>query len=438
MSFDVVAFAYFVSESWSRVRLTLEIVVSIGEFMSYVTNVSEIAAKRGINYKLPLKVEPGKVIQLSTELEKPCPFYFGYDIQDKFVSELEKYTFDKIFFFTESHLFDLYGKELYEKINSKFPCVLEFVPSGEKCKYFPVLEETCENLIEKGASKKSILLAFGGGTVGNVVGLAAGMVYRGIRFIEVPTTMTGQTDSTLSNKQAINGKTGKNHFGLYHAPIFIWTDTKYLKTEPAFSKRSGIIEGIKNGFISDATFLDYLEEVLNPDVQFTDEELYQLAFNIILSKLEILKQDPGEKKYGIILEYGHTFGHGIEWLEQSKISHGEAVSFGIKIAAELGKELGLISQEDVDRHYYLIEDKLGFNNPFPGAITTQKLMDAMIADNKKTGEALRFVLLDKIGQCYNPESDFLVTVNEELVKKVVEAFISNVDERHKTKRCNEI
>jgi 3-dehydroquinate synthase len=377
----------------------------------------------GINYSSSLKLEQGKVIQLSTELEKASPFYFGYDIQDKFVSELEKYTFDKIFFFTEPHLFEFYGKELYEKISSKFPCVIEFVPPGEKCKYFSVLEETCENLIAKGASKKSILLAFGGGTVGNVVGLAAGMVYRGIRFIEVPTTMTGQTDSTLSNKQAVNGKTGKNHFGLYHAPIFIWVDTKYLKTEPAFSKRSGIIEGIKNGFISDHTFLDYLAEVLNPDVKFTDEELYQLAYNIILSKLEIIKQDPSEKHYGIILEYGHTFGHGIEWLEQGKISHGEAVSFGMKIAAELGKELGLISPEDVERHYYLIEDKLGFKNPFPAEITTETLMDAMIADNKKTGRELRFVLLDKIGQCYNPEGDFLVTVDQELVKKVVENFI---------------
>ena len=268
------------------------------------------------------------------------------------------------------------------------------------------------------------MISFGGGTVGNIVGLAAGMVYRGIRFIEVPTTMTGQTDSTLSNKQAINGKTGKNHFGLYHAPIFVWADTKYLTTEPTFSKQSGIIEGIKNGFISDSKFLDYLEKVLNPDVKFTQEELYQLTYKIILSKLEIIKQDPSEKHYGIVLEYGHTFGHAIEWLEQGKMLHGEAVSFGMKIAAELSKKLGLISQEDVDRHYYLIEEKLGFNNPFPAGITTERLMEAMVADNKKTGKELRFVLLDKIGQCYNPEGDYLVTVDYILVKEVIENFIS--------------
>jgi 3-dehydroquinate synthase len=384
-----------------------------------------------MNHAQNIEFIPGKVIELSSHLQKPSPFHFGFEIQNSFLSELEKYSFDKIFFFTEPHLFEAYGKELFNKISAKYPCILEFVPPGEKCKYFPVLEETCEKLIAQGASKKSILIAFGGGTVGNVVGLVAGLIYRGIQFIEVPTSMTGQTDSTLSNKQAINGQTGKNHFGLYHSPIFIWVDTKYLKTEPPSSRRSGIIEGIKNGFISDATFLDYLEEVLNPDVKFTDEQLYQLAYNIILSKLEILKQDPSEKIYAITLEYGHTFGHGIEWLE--KITHGEAVSYGMKIAAHLCQELGLISQQDVERHYHLIEDKLGFNNPFPSAITTKKLMDAMIADNKKTGTALRFVLLEKIGQCYNPEEDFLVTVDQELVIKVVEKFIQQEHQRNSVK-----
>ena len=288
-----------------------------------------------MNHNQTFEFVPGKVTTLNTYLEKPSPFYFGYDIQESFMSELEKYSFDQIFFFTEPHLFQSYGKELYDRISEKYTCSLEFVPPGEKCKYFPILEQTCEKLIAKGASKKTILIAFGGGTVGNVVGLAAGLVYRGLRFIEVPTSMTGQTDSTLSNKQAVNGTTGKNHFGLYHSPIFIWSDTKYLKTEPPSSKRSGIIEGIKNGFISDPTFLEYLEETLNPELNFTDEKLTELAYKIILSKLPILQEDPSEKGYGITLEYGHTFGHAIEWIEGGKMSHGEAVSFGMKIAAEL-------------------------------------------------------------------------------------------------------
>ncbi len=382
-----------------------------------------------MKYNQVLEWQQGKMVTLSTHLAKPSPFYFGYDIEDNFLRILSNYECDQLFFFTEPHLFELFGKSLYEKISQHVPCHLEFVPSGEKCKYFSVLEDTCEELIAKGASKKSLLLAFGGGVVGNLVGLAAGLIYRGIRYVEIPTTMMAQTDSTLSNKQAVNGKTGKNHFGLYHAPVFIWTDTKYLTTEPAFGRRSGIIEGVKNGFISDPDFLTYLEGVINPEVKFTDEQLTDLAYKIILSKLEILKRDPSERGYGIILEYGHTFGHGIEWLKQGKMSHGESVSFGMKIAAELAHELGLISEQDVERHYYVIEEKLGFDHPFPPEITAEKLMAAMIADNKKTGQDLRFVILDKIGRCYNPEGDWLATVDPELVRRIVESFIEKYAKR---------
>lgn len=389
-----------------------------------------------MQYDQALEWQQGKMVTLNTHLAKSSPFYFGYDIEENFVATLADYPCDQIFFFTEPHLFEIYGKSLYDKISQHVPCQLEFVPAGEKCKYFPVLEETCEKLIAQGASKKSLLIAFGGGTVGNLVGLVAGLIYRGIRYIEIPTSMTGQTDSTLSNKQAVNGKTGKNHFGLYHAPIFIWADTKYLKTEPAFCRRSGIIEGIKNGFISDESFLVYLEKVLNPEVKFTDEQLTDLAYKIIISKLEILKQDPSEKDLGIILEYGHTFGHGIEWLKQGKMSHGESVSFGMKIAAELAQELGLISEQDVERHYQVIEEKLGFNNPFPAEITADKLMAAMIADNKKTGHDLRFVLLEKIGQCNNPEGDFLVTVDPELVRRIVDSFITKHEQRRSVQTHN--
>ena len=157
---------------------------------------------------------PGKIVQLSTNLEKPSPFFFGYDIEEYLFKELEllEHQFDKIFFFTEGNLLALYGQELFEKLNRKYNCLLEILPAGEKCKKFSVLEDICETLVDQGVSKKSLLVSFGGGTVGNLVGLVAGLIYRGIQFIEIPTSMTAQTDSILSNKQAINSSIGKNHF----------------------------------------------------------------------------------------------------------------------------------------------------------------------------------------------------------------------------------
>jgi 3-dehydroquinate synthetase len=296
---------------------------------------------------------------------------------------LARHSFDRLFFCAEEHVFRLHGQRLYDAARRHFPCQLQFLPAGEACKSFNVLAELCESFVSGNISKKSIVIALGGGVVGNLVGLAAGLTFRGVRYVEVPTTMTAQTDGTLSNKQAINGRKGKNHFGLYHSPLFIWSDTAYLHTEPAESRRCGIVEGIKNGFIADASFLDYLEEELNPALDYSDEQLTELAYRIIQSKLTILRRDPSEKRESIVLEYGHTFGHALEWLARGKLSHGGAVGIGMKLAARLGRELGLISQDLVERHDYLIDDRLGMSAAVPATVTADVPLDAMIHDKRR-------------------------------------------------------
>ena len=373
-------------------------------------------------------VKDGLLMKLSTHLEKPSPFYLGYKIDhNKLIETLEQYQpYDRIFIITEQVVFDLYGAPLLNAFQAQgIPTKVIQIPNGEKSKNFPVLEEIGEALIQDGASKRSILIAFGGGAAGNLAGMLSGLIYRGIRYVEMPTSFTGQTDSTLSNKQAINGKYGKNHFGFYHAPIFIWADTQYLKTEPAVTKRAGIVEAIKNGFISNPQFLNHLSGNLNPDLNFSEQEIFRLVFDIIHSKLDILKRDPTEKHYAIVLEYGHTFGHAIEWMEKGKIIHGEAVAIGMKIAARLSHMMGLITMDTVRLHYDLLENKLGLRNVLPKYVTPQGLMEAMTVDNKKTGKDLRFIVLDKIGSCYNPEGDYLVTIEQPIVRKIVESFIEN-------------
>jgi 3-dehydroquinate synthase len=366
----------------------------------------------------------GRVTTLSTELEHPSPIHFGHRIGPQFLTHLTRHHFDKLFFCAEEHVFRLHGQSLYDEARRHFPCHLQFLPSGEACKSFDVLADVCESFVHGNISKKSIVIALGGGVVGNLVGLAAGLTFRGVRYVEVPTTMTALTDGTLSNKQAINGRKGKNHFGLYHSPLFIWSDTAYLRTEPVESKRCGIVEGIKNGFIADADFLDYLEAELNPAQEYSGSKLTELAYRIIQSKLAILRRDPSEKHESITLEYGHTFGHALEWLAKGKLSHGAAVAIGMKLAARLGHELGLISQDLVRRHDDLIDDRLGMTAAVPASITTDALLDAMIHDNKKTSRDLRFVLLEGAGRCHNPEGDFLVTVDPAVVRRVLDTFLA--------------
>jgi 3-dehydroquinate synthetase len=171
-------------------------------------------------------------------------------------------------------------------------------------------------------------------------------------------------------------------------------------------------------------YYNFLKNNLENDDKHNIFKTHDLALRIIKSKLKIIREDPSEKHYGIILEYGHTFGHGIEWLMQGKMIHGDAVSFGMRIAAELSKEIGLLDQQAVDLHYDIIENKLGYKEPFPAQINSENLLEAMIKDNKKTGRELRFVLLEKIGKCYNPEGDYLITVDLNTVKKVLDRYIN--------------
>jgi 3-dehydroquinate synthase len=362
--------------------------------------------------------------QLQTCLAIPSPLFLGCGIEDQLPAALAGHDFDQLFLFSEPSVFCHFGESLQNRLQASFPCELLMVASGESCKTFASLEEILERLIDAGASKRSLLIAFGGGAVGNLVGMAAALLFRGVRYIEIPTTMTGQTDSVLSNKQAINGSSGKNLFGVYHAPAFIWVDTFYLKTEPLASRRSGIVEGIKNGFIASPSFLAYLEAVLEPSHNYSDEQRHRLVRSLIHSKLPILQQDPSEQHSAITLEYGHTFGHGLEFLLKGRMMHGEAVGIGMRIAARLAQRLGLIDADLVQQHDHLIVDKLGFHTAWPTGIEAGDLLQAMTSDNKKKGRDLRYVLLAEPGRCANPEGDWMMHVDPSVVREVLEAFIA--------------
>ena len=380
------------------------------------------------DYNQKTDFDPHKIIRLDNALEAASSIYFGYDIQEQFPEIFEQSTHDlpadKLFLLTDHSLFDLYGESFFNNLSQKYPNTeLYFLPEGEACKTFEILQQLCNHLVEKGGSKKSVLIAFGGGSIGNITGLAAGLIFRGIRFIEVPTTLSHQTDGVLSNKQAVNGKFGKNHFGLFHAPIFSWIDPYYSRTESLRFKKSGIVEGIKNGLIDQKNFIQYLEKSIKKDGEYSPKELTDLCFKLIASKLEILKKDPTEKHYGIILEYGHTFAHAIEWLAEGALAHGEAVSIGMKIAAELSVALGYIDQDALALHYRLIDEILALKPRFPENIEPASILETMYVDNKKTGADVRYVLLSEIGQCIKGNGDYLISVDKQIVQSVIEKFI---------------
>jgi 3-dehydroquinate synthetase len=240
----------------------------------------------------------------------------------------------------------------------------------------------------------------------------------------MPTTMMGLTDSTLSNKQAVNGKQGKNQYGMYYAPLFIFGDAKYLKSESLTGIKSAIAEGIKNALINDPSLLDFYETCLGGNLDAPDEELLtQMAYMIIQSKLKILAEDPSEKGYGMTLEYGHTFGHAMEFYSDGKVPHGVAVAKGMCIAAELSHRLGHLSREEVDLHYHYFGEKLGLDLNIPEDIGVEDIMSTILADNKKTVKGVKYVMLKTIGECLNPDGDWQVCVDPEIVRDVLFSYM---------------
>ena len=374
----------------------------------------------------------GNMIHFNTYLSPDPTYYFGYGIAPELGRLVSEHEYDKVFLVTNEILNKLYIDILEDSLrayNINYEVII--IPDSEKDKTFVRLESLCETLVEKGITKGSIIMGFGGGCLTNVVGLAAAMIYRGIRYIELPTTFMGVTDSCLSNKQAVNGRHGKNQFGVYKAPLFLFSDTQFLATESMTGRKSAFAEGIKNAFINDESLLAYYENVLATEI-FEDmpmETVTDVAYHVILSKLEILKQDPSEKLFAMALEYGHTFGHAMEFYSGGKLPHGIAVAKGMCIAAELSNALGYLSQKEVDKHYRLFGECLGLDLKIPANISVDNIMDTIKADNKKTVKGVKYVLLKRIGECLNPDGDFQVKVDEGLVRKILHEHNYIIDQK---------
>ncbi len=377
-------------------------------------------------------------ICLSTELTTPSPLFFGYGIENQFCATLTQACAaspaDKVFLVADKTINALHP-ELERSLDRQFSLELILIEPGEASKSWEGLETLCEQLLARGATKRSVVLAFGGGSVGNLAGLAAALLFRGIRYVEIPTTFMHLTDGVLSNKQAINGRNGKNLFGTYYAPLFVWADTRYMETEPIRSRKAGMAEAVKNALISQPELVPYLRDALRRDGNYFAEQLTELALRTIHSKLAILRRDPGEKDYALVLEYGHTFGHAIEWLSQGAMLHGESVAIGMKMAAHLAHERGMISEQTVKLHYELLDACLGLTPALPPQVNADTLMAAMKRDNKRTGENLRFVLLEALGSCAQEGEEPLITIrDDEFILGFLHRFLDAYPEPLKARR----
>ncbi len=277
-------------------------------------------------------------------------------------------------------------------------CESLVLPDGEEYKTLETLQRIFDALLTARFDRNCVLVALGGGVVGDMVGFAAAIYQRGVDFIQVPTTLLAQVDSSVGGKTGVNHPLGKNMIGAFHQPLAVIADTGTLNTLDDRQFRAGLSEVIKYGMIRDAAFYAWLENHLNA---LLVRDPTALAFAIERScrnKAELVAADEFESGTRALLNLGHTFGHAIEtgvgyggWL------HGEAVAAGMSMAADLSQRLGWITPNDEDRINALII-RAHLPHRAPASLSTKQFLDLMAVDKKILAGRIRLVLLKTIGQ----------------------------------------
>jgi 3-dehydroquinate synthase len=291
----------------------------------------------------------------------------------------------------------LYAERLQAAIAPLYKSVHTVVlPDGENHKDWQTLNLIFDTLLGKGADRKTVLFALGGGVVGDMTGFAAACYMRGVPFVQVPTTLLAQVDSSVGGKTAINHPIGKNMIGAFYQPQRVVCDLDTLQTLPQREMSAGLAEVIKYGPIADMSFLDWMDEHLDALMARDPQALAHAVKRSCEIKAWVVSQDEREGGIRAILNFGHTFGHAIEaGLGFGEWLHGEAVGCGMVMASHLSQRLGLVDEAFVSRFTALIERAgLPIVGPKLGA---DAYLHHMRVDKKAEAGEIKFVLIDKPG-----------------------------------------
>lgn len=305
----------------------------------------------------------------------------------------------------------LYASQLALTLEARYPKVLLVtLPDGEAYKDWQTLQLIFDVLLENGCDRKTLLFALGGGVVGDMTGFAAASYMRGVPFVQIPTTLLAQVDSSVGGKTAINHPLGKNMIGAFYQPLMVVCDLDMLATLPPRELSAGLAEVIKYGPIADMVFLDWIEGNLDA---LLAKEPSALAYAIQRSceiKAWVVGQDERESGLRAILNFGHTFGHAIEsGLGYGEWLHGEGVGCGMVMASLLSQRLGLVDSAFVERLTQLVR-RAGLPVKGPVLSTSDnagRYLELMRIDKKSEAGEIRFVLIDGPGKakiCSAPDA----------------------------------
>ncbi len=337
------------------------------------------------------------------------------DSYDIVIDELPKKHFDtKVAIITNPRVAGLHLAYLLSKISAKELYIIT-VPDGEEYKNQKSIDTILESLFNHRFNRKSLLIAFGGGVIGDMTGYVSSIYQRGIDFIQIPTTLLSQVDASVGGKTGMNNKFGKNLIGAFHQPRAVYIDPYFLTTLPSREFGAGVAEIIKMAVTFNKDYFEFLEQADLNDKKILQEAIKQA----VQTKADVVAQD--EKEHGLraALNYGHTFGHVIEnETKYKKYLHGEAVAIGMVMANETSLKLGLMTQEEVRRVKTLLEK---YNLPVSYDIEdVESFYETFFLDKKSSDSSITFILPVGIGgvkisdEC---EKDMILSVLRDFSQK---------------------
>ncbi len=298
---------------------------------------------------------------------------------------------------SNERVYGLYGEKLVKALQSQgYEVLVSLMPDGEQYKNMDEAMKSIDRAIAWNLDRSGGVIALGGGVVGDLAGLVASLVHRGIDFIQLPTTLLAQVDSSVGGKVAVNHPRGKNLLGAFHQPRLVLIDPLTLKTLEEREYRGGLGEAVKYGIACDAGFFGYLEEHVE-QVRAQDPEcIEELIYQACRIKAAVVEEDEQEAGHRMVLNLGHTFGHSLEMLgEYQAFRHGEAVAMGTIAAAFMALEMGYLDQGQLNR-IGLLYRALGLATRFPG-YDPEEVYTGMMNDKKSSHNRLRFILPRGIG-----------------------------------------
>lgn len=355
--------------------------------------------------------------QLSVDLgERSYPIWIGRGLLDQLVKFLETLGISKerkLLLISDSNIAPLYATSILDQLTASGYSIYEYtVPAGERSKSLAEFERIITYALEKKLDRHSVILALGGGVVGDLAGFVASTFMRGIPFIQIPTTILAH-DSSVGGKVAINHPLGKNMIGAFHQPLAVIYDTHTLTSLPKREVLSGFAEVLKHGFIWDASFVDWLTTHRDNLLALEEPYLSEALYRGCAVKAQVVARDEREQSLRAILNFGHTFGHAFESLgEYSKFTHGEAIAIGMALASIVSDQY--YDQSEVSETVIPLIASYGLpvdwlNLPWSAAQVVEK----MFADKKVVSGSLNLILLRQVGQ-----AEIVKGVDPEWIKEI--------------------